>query len=194
MYNWITLLYSRNYHNLVNQPYFDKIKKEEEEEDRVCPCAHQGIMCSCGHPPSLPCPSSSSTVAAGVKESALWAQQASGRSIPRQSFSNNAASWPGYWRPCNNSVHWIKLLLHASQNLWRHKQAEGPAKWCMAVIRFACPYTGSSWAFEGNRNGRVTEALCARLCKCTRYGWESLVERIALSLRLGGTFAIQNAK
>ena len=25
MYNWITLLYSRNQHNIVNQSYFNKI-------------------------------------------------------------------------------------------------------------------------------------------------------------------------
>ena len=29
MYNWITLLYSRNYYNIVNQLYFKKLKKKQ---------------------------------------------------------------------------------------------------------------------------------------------------------------------
>ena len=31
MYNWITLLYSRNYHNIVNELYFNKILKNEKK-------------------------------------------------------------------------------------------------------------------------------------------------------------------
>ena len=27
MYNWISLLYSKNYHNIVNQVHFNKTKK-----------------------------------------------------------------------------------------------------------------------------------------------------------------------
>ena len=30
IYNWITLLYSRNYHNMVNQLYFNKTLKNEK--------------------------------------------------------------------------------------------------------------------------------------------------------------------
>ena len=32
MYNGITLLYSRNYHNLVNQLYFNKTLKSEDKK------------------------------------------------------------------------------------------------------------------------------------------------------------------
>ena len=31
IFNWITLLYARNYHNIVNQLYFNKIKKNENK-------------------------------------------------------------------------------------------------------------------------------------------------------------------
>ena len=39
MYNWITLLHSRNYHNTVNQLYFNRTvknekKKKKEKEER----------------------------------------------------------------------------------------------------------------------------------------------------------------
>ena len=27
VYDWVTLLYSKNWHNIVNQPYFNKKKK-----------------------------------------------------------------------------------------------------------------------------------------------------------------------
>ena len=33
MYNLTTLLYSRNYHNLVNHPYFNTTFKNGEKED-----------------------------------------------------------------------------------------------------------------------------------------------------------------
>ena len=32
IYNWITLLYSRNYHNIVNQLYFNKTLKMDKKE------------------------------------------------------------------------------------------------------------------------------------------------------------------
>ena len=31
MYNWITSLYSRNYHNIINQLYFNKTLKNEKK-------------------------------------------------------------------------------------------------------------------------------------------------------------------
>ena len=33
MYNWFTLLYSRNWHNVVNQLYSNKIKKKKKNFD-----------------------------------------------------------------------------------------------------------------------------------------------------------------
>ena len=32
MYNWIILLYSRDYHNIVNKLYFNKTLKNENEK------------------------------------------------------------------------------------------------------------------------------------------------------------------
>ena len=32
MYNWITLLYSRNDHNIINQLYFNKVLKNEKKK------------------------------------------------------------------------------------------------------------------------------------------------------------------
>ena len=32
IYNWISLLHSRNYHNLVNQLYFNNLKKNEKKK------------------------------------------------------------------------------------------------------------------------------------------------------------------
>ena len=37
MYNWVTSLYSRNWHNIVNKPYFNKkiiSKKKKEKKER----------------------------------------------------------------------------------------------------------------------------------------------------------------
>ena len=33
MYNWITLLYSRNYYNIVNEPYFNKTLKNRKKKE-----------------------------------------------------------------------------------------------------------------------------------------------------------------
>ena len=39
MYDWITLLYSRNWHDIVNQPYFNKNKiikgKKQREKGKM---------------------------------------------------------------------------------------------------------------------------------------------------------------
>ena len=38
MYDWIMLLYSRNQHNIVNQPYFNKKEKEKKiKQNKMCP-------------------------------------------------------------------------------------------------------------------------------------------------------------
>ena len=35
MYNWITLLYSRNYDNIVNQLYFNKTLKNDKKKEHL---------------------------------------------------------------------------------------------------------------------------------------------------------------
>ena len=37
IYNWITLLYSRNYDKIVNQLYFIKINFMKVSEEPICP-------------------------------------------------------------------------------------------------------------------------------------------------------------
>ena len=34
MYNWVTMLYSRNWHNVVNQLYFNKIKNKNKKQKK----------------------------------------------------------------------------------------------------------------------------------------------------------------
>ena len=44
MYDWVTLLYSRNWHNIVNQLYFNKKKKQnllQVENTLFTACVHK---------------------------------------------------------------------------------------------------------------------------------------------------------
>ena len=55
MYNWITLLYSRNEHNILNQLYFNKINLKEETSGAVPPSQTAPDKPSSGHlPPRWP--------------------------------------------------------------------------------------------------------------------------------------------
>ena len=49
MYNWITSLYSRNYPNLINQLYFNKILKNKKRKCFLSRCFHHHCPHHCPH-------------------------------------------------------------------------------------------------------------------------------------------------